>query len=117
MHLLSRCLIRGTHHARIFSADTLPVALFNGNVQPTIMHKGKMGFPRTRTVLSAISQVYIHPWRADDLAGVENIVRIGSALQETHSVRQLASIGLFEELGASQSIAVLTAHGAAKFQG
>src|SRR5215213_3640942 len=80
MHLLACRLIGRAHHTRIFSANALPVTLFDGHVHAAGAGERKICLPEARLVLSPIAQIDIHFLRVDNFAGVENIVWIRGAL-------------------------------------
>ena len=114
MHLFAGRLVGGAHHARILAAQTLTVTLLDGNLQSPASSEGQLCIPGLCCIPFTIAQVHIHSGGVQDLAAVEQVMRIGSLFQAAHGVRQLGTIRPLEIFGARQPVAVLTAHGAAE---
>src|SRR5215467_5095687 len=116
MLLLARRLKRWAHDTGIFPTDTLSIALFDGNSQSTIAFERKRCIPCSRLIINTVTQVEVHLLGIDNLARVEQMIRVCSLFQVSHCVHQRWSIGLLKMFGANQAIAVLTAQRATELQ-
>ncbi len=114
--LLARGLERRAHHAAVLAAYALPVALFDGARQAVVAAKIQRRRPGLHTVTVSVPQMCIHRRRVQHLAGVEQVLWVGSAFEQAHGFHHLHAVGSLQELAARDPVAVFRRHRAAQPQ-